>query len=214
VLDVLATLAGGAHLVVVRHRHVSKASTILTPSTGARLAGRSTSPVVSVPPPWASLDRKVARVVLGVHDIPGSLPLVQEALSLADLHEVDLLVVHALGLPLPTAIDDPGTERLLPVWHEEATVQLDTILRLAWRGFPRVDVRSTVVDGKPAQALAAVTSVDDLLVLGRQRAAHADHGRLGKVGRALIARGTCPVLFVPGPPTPHATAREPAHAQR
>jgi nucleotide-binding universal stress UspA family protein len=214
VLDTLVALADDARLVVVQHRHLARVSRILTASTSARLAARSAVPVVSVPSTWASRDRAVARVVVGVDDIARSVPLLRSAISLAQLHGADLHVVHALELPLPDAIDDAGTERLLPVWHEQATIQLESVLRLAHAEFPRVAVRSVVVDGRPAQALASMTRHDDLLVLGRRPAAHLGHGQLGRVARLLLARAGCPVMVFPLSPVASPAPEEARHAHR
>jgi nucleotide-binding universal stress UspA family protein len=71
-------------------------------------------------------------------------------------------------------------------------------------------VSAEVVEGRPADVLAAAGSAADLLVLGSHGHSRVRHTVLGSVSEDCIRKAACPVVVIPVPVERHEPASEPA----
>jgi nucleotide-binding universal stress UspA family protein len=71
-------------------------------------------------------------------------------------------------------------------------------------------VAAEVIEGRPADVLAAAGSKADLLVLGSHGHSRVRHTVLGSVSEECIRKATCPVVVIPVPVERQAPAAEPA----
>ena len=104
----------------------------------------------------------------------------------------------------PVTATDPHEAR------ELATGLLDDEIRAlrAVHG-SHVPVAAEVVEGRPADVLAAQGRTADLLVLGSHGHSRVRHTVLGSVSEECVRKGTCPVVIVPVPADQPAPGREP-----
>jgi nucleotide-binding universal stress UspA family protein len=81
---------------------------------------------------------------------------------------------------------------------------------LARRRGSHLPVAAEVIEGRPADVLAAAGSAADLLVLGSHGHSRVRHTVLGSVSEDCIRKASCPVVVIPVPVRQHARASEPA----
>jgi len=94
--------------------------------------------------------------------------------------------------------------------REGATRLLDDEIRaLVTRHGSHVPVAAEVVEGAPADVLAAAGRAADLLVLGSHGHSRVRHTVLGSVSEACIRKATCPVVVMPVPAPDRAGEAEP-----
>jgi nucleotide-binding universal stress UspA family protein len=72
-----------------------------------------------------------------------------------------------------------------------------------------VPVAAEIVEGRPADVLAAAGRTADLLVLGGHRRSPVGHTVLGSVSEQCVGTATCPVVVIP----PAVVREEPAAAE-
>jgi nucleotide-binding universal stress UspA family protein len=165
-------------------------------SVSATVATRANCPVVLVPDKQPPPGRP--EVVLGLDNGAAGLPALGFAFRAAWHRGVPLTVVHASW----RAHERIGPAELsLAAFGDllDDSVTAQALLR-AQRQFPSVDVRTRLVEGDAAAALAALSTGATLLVLGS-----AGRRRIGRpavsVGRRLLTAATCPVAIVRSEPT-------------
>jgi nucleotide-binding universal stress UspA family protein len=94
--------------------------------------------------------------------------------------------------------------------EQRAREMLDTEIRaLARRRGSSVPVAAEVIEGRPADVLAAAGSAADLLVLGSHGHSRIRHTVLGSVSEDCIRKAACPVVVIPVP-VGHQPSAEPA----
>jgi len=188
-----------AQLIVVgagrRHRFV----TALVGSISRTLAAKAPCPVVIVPrnstAPTSAAEagssgaQASSSVVCGVDGSHRSLRVVEVAVDLASRLRLRLLVVHAEESGKTGAGDAPT--RPLAVGR---------LTRVVQAMHPGTETR--IAPGAPATLLEAVADRESaaLIVVGARESGGLKCALGGSVSRALVRRGTCPVLVLP----PHA----------
>lgn len=94
--------------------------------------------------------------------------------------------------------------------EQRARELLDSEIRaLARQRGSSVPVAAEVIEGRPADVLAAAGSAADLLVLGSHGHSRIRHTVLGSVSEDCIRKATCPVVVIPVP-VGHQPSTEPA----
>jgi len=154
----------------------------VTASLWAAVLRRTRSPLVVVP--GTTSTGHPGRVVVGVDHSPGSLEALALAVVEARAHSAVLVPVMA-HRPLD---DGAGTPDLSSLEASERRALVDLAVQA---GAPEDLVRAEVLVAGPEQALRQVASPDDLLVVGRARGHHLDHG---STARGLALHATCPVI--------------------
>ncbi len=92
---------------------------------------------------------------------------------------------------------------------ERASRLLDREIKdLARRRGSHVPVAAKVIEGRPADVLAAAGSAADLLVLGSHGHSRVRHTVLGSVSEDTIRKASCPVVVIPVPVRQHERAAE------
>lgn len=71
-------------------------------------------------------------------------------------------------------------------------------------------IAAEVIEGRPADVLAAAGSKADLLVLGSHGHSRVRHTVLGSVSEECIRKAACPVVVIPVPVERHEPSAEPA----
>jgi nucleotide-binding universal stress UspA family protein len=192
----LVAASGGAHLLVVQRRPVSRAGQLVSRSTSTALGARSLAPVVSVPSSWTAARPVIRRVVLGASERDEAWSLWGHGFRLAEEHAAGLHVVRAIDLPeLEVA---PGAD-LLDRRRDGIRADLERELHPFRSRYPGVAVDVELVDGPASEVLTRATGPDDLLVVGRRDTPHPVYERLGPVSRSLLQSARCPVVVVPRP---------------
>ena len=190
----------GAKLLVVGARGVGGFAAMLLGSVSRYAAMHATCPVVVVREETGAVHREV---VVGVRDWHDSESTLGFAFDEAARRGATLVVVHCwFWLPSPLR----GPSRL-----EEATGQPENAEHItagiserltadlaAWQEkYPQVPIRKDIVRGHPARILASYSARADLVVLGRNGAAHAP-GPIGGVQHAVLSHAHGPVAVIPG----------------
>jgi len=97
---------------------------------------------------------------------------------------------------------------------ERATRLLDDAIRaLVARHGSHLPVAAEVVEGSPADVLAAAGRAADLLVLGSHGHSRVRRTVLGSVSEACIRKASCPVVVIPVPVLDHTGETEPVPRQ-
>lgn len=182
-LDVLRAESKGSAMLVLGTDHVSWWARILGEDVTHHVALRASCPVVVVPDDTSDAPEGGGVVVTVEGNRPAEGPL-RFAFEEADRRGVDLQVVHA---------ERRGDEEK----RESASRELSEVMA-GWREqYPTVRVRSVLEDGDPSDLAAAMTSQNQLFVVGRTRRA----GSLVTLRRPVAAQAVrdarCPVAVVP-----------------
>ncbi|GAA0239420.1 universal stress protein [Actinomadura nitritigenes] len=192
VADALVRESEDAELIVIgsRERH-----DLPTGSTAARLPARARRPVVTV----RRNGRTRGLVVAGVDGSPGGDAALGFAIEEAALREWSLRVVF--GVWEPGAVDEAELA-LFADKERLAQVKAVTLERAVapWRGrYPKVDLRASLVMGRPREALLEAAEDADLLVVGDRGAGGLGPPLLGATSSAMLRHAPCAVAIVPSP---------------
>lgn len=138
------------------------------------------------------------RILLGAGEHATSGEAVRFAFREAEARQCVLDVVRAWRCPAHETADDPQLAGEPAHQHEEqASAQLDELLRDAVADHPDVQVRRTTVEGPARKVLLNRSGAADLLIIGAQRR-HSHYGlQLGRVAHTLLHHAECPVAVVP-----------------
>jgi nucleotide-binding universal stress UspA family protein len=92
---------------------------------------------------------------------------------------------------------------LHPIWERSIRTATDSLREelLSAAQATGAAVQTEVLRGRPAEALLALSSEVDLLVIGSRRWGPMARVLLGGTGETLLHEGHCPMLVVPRPPT-------------
>jgi nucleotide-binding universal stress UspA family protein len=192
-VHVLSELSGTASMLVLQHRDLSAVHRVFTGSTVAGVASHAQCPVTSVPAGWLPSESP-GRVTVGVHEdgLPAS--VVAHAFAQAAARQWSLCVAHAWRL-------DPVYDDIVVArdgaWRARAEAAISSSLHELRQQHPDVPVDVEVRHQWPADALVELSTVANLLVVGRHRHHVAAPRRLGSVARALLRTAGCPVTVVP-----------------
>lgn len=171
---------------------------MLLGSVGLAVAARAHCPVIVVRGDKAGLAGTHERILLGAGEHATSGEAVRFAFREAEARQCVLDVVRAWRCPAHETADDPQLAGEPAHQHEEqASAQLDELLRDAVADHPDVQVRRTTVEGPARKVLLNRSGAADLLIIGAQRR-HSHYGlQLGRVAHTLLHHAECPVAVVP-----------------
>jgi nucleotide-binding universal stress UspA family protein len=133
------------------------------------------------------------RVVVGVDRSAASDAALLWAADEADLHGVDLLIVHAWDYA--DAGVDTHAEQVRDLTRIDAATVLDRATECA-RERCGVTVKDVLVEGRAATALLASVRDGDLLVLGAQGRGAIAAGLLGSTVNDVVEQSTAPVVVI------------------
>ncbi|MEV4135244.1 universal stress protein [Dactylosporangium sp. NPDC049742] len=126
----------------------------------------------------------IAPIVVGVDGSAASSGAVRWAVDEAARHGCPLMVVHALGMPVPFGLSA----------QEPAPARSAAALARGWE--PTVEVGTVVVAGEPSDVLCEQSHHARLVVIGSRGFGGFAGLLLGSVGMHLSSRAACPVLVV------------------
>jgi nucleotide-binding universal stress UspA family protein len=188
--SLLVDLATDDMLVVGASSHEG-ASAFWLGSTSRWVTRHSPCPVVVVRG-TASRDRP-DRIVVGIDGSPASDAAVLWAADEADLHGVELLVVH--GWEYPYLGVGTHAEQVRDLTRIDAALVLDRSVELA-RERCGVTVKDVLFEGAAATALLDSVRDGDVLVLGADGRGAIAAGLLGSTVNRVVERSAVPVVVV------------------
>lgn len=194
----LTARADRSRLVVLEHRHLSRAHRLVTGSTVAGVAAHTTAPVLSVPEGWQP-DAQLPVVAVGVQDVEEAGHLVHLALDEADLRDARLVVTHAWWQP--RGFDRADHDEAFRDDHlAGARTALEAALEPLRAKYPDTEVTLDLRHAPAAETLVEVATDASLLVMGRRHHRMPLGSHLGPTVRAVLHHSTCPVLLAPQVP--------------
>jgi nucleotide-binding universal stress UspA family protein len=181
-------------LVVGASRHHGAAAFWLG-STPRAVARHSPCPVVVVR--GAASRGRPNSIVVGIDGSPAADGALRWACDEADLHRVDLVIVHAWDYPYASVdFDDSQARDLMCV---DAARVLETALTQA-RDRSGASVTDVLIEASAANALLEVARDGDLLVLGSRGRGAVAAELFGSTVNSVLERAAVPVVIV----RPHA----------
>jgi nucleotide-binding universal stress UspA family protein len=198
-----ALIAASRHAdaVVVGSRGLGAVREAFAGSTSMQVAGYASCPVVVVREVATRHDAN-RRVIVGVDGSDLSAEAAGYAFEQASNRHLGLTVVHAWDASFYTA--NVAASVLAEPWHDLKVEQEGITARAvsAWtRKFPDVDVRTHVVQGRPADVLVDASRDAELVVVGSRGLGGFRDLLLGSVSRTVLHRAHCPVAVIR--PFPH-----------
>jgi nucleotide-binding universal stress UspA family protein len=211
-VDVLAGESETAQLLCVGSTSTGSLGDLLLGSTASAVARLSRCPVVIVPQRAGTAVSPRSGVVVGLAGDSQDAPVLAFALRAAADRRTELVAVHTWEHTAPGPVHlavDPLVDETRARRREEAVLD-DT---LAGTGADRIPVRRVVERGRPAEALLAVATTAQLLVVGHRHRHGGPIGVLRSVTNAVLHRAACPVAVVPLPAREADVAPVPAPAE-
>ncbi|WP_395691463.1 universal stress protein [Nocardioides sp.] len=192
----LLRAAQGARVLVVGRDGRPLPQRLLHGDTAAGVAARAQLPVVEVPAEWQPRpDDAEPVVVVGVKASAHASELLDDAFAVAAERQAALVVLHAWKLP--TAYDDIVESRVaVDQWRQEATVEMEGLLRPHREAHPDVKVEVRIVHDRPGHALAEASHEADLVVVVRRAHGVPPSIHLGSTARTVLRTAACPVRVV------------------
>jgi nucleotide-binding universal stress UspA family protein len=201
--DPVAALIGEAakaDLLVVGSRTMLPAHRIVVGSTSRPVVRWSPVPVVVVPEAWMQPSTATSPVLAGVRPVDDD--AVQD--DDTDAEVLDFAFTRAAALKVPLVVVSAWQVPHLHAWSPADVNRIRstyaTALRsrlTAWRDrYPDVEVAIRVVAEKPAEAILDMSSIAQLVVVGRHHARSLS-GVLGSTTSHLLSHSTRPVAVVP-----------------
>jgi nucleotide-binding universal stress UspA family protein len=187
--DVLVDMSGDAHVTVVGSRRLGAMAGALVGSVSTVVAARAHGPVVVVEAP-AGPPADEPSVVVGVDGSAGTQDVLAFAFDQASRRDRALRAVFCLRLGLFERDQaSSATQARAQRWLAE--------MLAGWQEkYPDVRVRHTVSHEHPVEALVAISTSQELLVVGG-RSRHARVGPLlGSVSQGVLHHAVCPVAVV------------------
>src|SRR5687767_10570997 len=186
----------GAELIVVGSTHRHGLGRVVPGATGERLLHGSACPIAIAPAGWSG--DAIETIGAGFDGSPESRAALAAASTLALAAGASLRAVSVFEPPSPAnpvyAVTGRGYTEVMRELREMRRAQLDDALE----ELPsRVDADGQVLDGIPAEVLAAESERLDLLVLGSRRYGALRATLAGGIAHALAGTSRCPLLLVP-----------------
>lgn len=198
VVNTLVDRAARGSMLVLEHRRLSPIRRFVTGSTVAGVAGRCQVPVISVPEGWTP-ETAGAVVVVGVQNADEAASLIYRGMLEARVRETRVEVLHAwfIGGGYDSVVADPAFRA-----EEERRLrrELAPALDAARAAVPDVPLRLTVQHEDPAEALLALGSSSQLVVMGTRHHLLPLASHVGPVTRTVLQHASFPVLLEPAAP--------------
>jgi nucleotide-binding universal stress UspA family protein len=185
-----------ADTVVVGSRGVGAMAEALLGSTSMQLAAYSSCPVVVVRQPVTGHE-PCRRVVVGIDGSDLSAEATGYAFEQASGRALGLTVLHVWNANVYTS--EVALSALVEPWHELAAEQqqITSEAIAPWtEKFPDVEVRTHVVQGRPADVLVEASKGAELVVVGSRGRGGFRGLLLGSVSRSVLHQAHCPVAVV------------------
>lgn len=200
-----ALVAASEHagVVVVGNRGCGGFTGLLLGSVGVELAAHAACPVVIVRHDDRSAGPEAGRVVVGIDGSHDAEHALQFAFEQASYRNAGLTALHAYQWPASTG---PGD--MLPLAYDPDDLRDDERRTLSestsgWaEKYADVDIRHTVVRGRPAAVLIEASAGAELLVVGSRGRGGFKGLLLGSVSQAAIHHAACPVAVIMEAATP------------
>jgi len=161
-------------------------------STPRYIVRHSRCPVVIVRGPVESA--RPRRVVVGVDGSPASAEAVDWAGEEADVHGVNLVLVHAWSYPY--AAVDAASSQARDLTQIDAACLLETALESA-RQRSAAGVVGRLIESSPVAALLHLAQPGDLLVVGSRGRGAVRAGLFGSTVNSVLDESTAPVVVMP-----------------
>jgi nucleotide-binding universal stress UspA family protein len=186
----------GAELIVVGSTHRHGLGRVMPGATGDRLLHGSACPIAIAPAGWRR--DAIETIGVGFDGSPESRAALAAAATLARASEASLRALNVFEPPSPAnpvyAVTSQGYTEITGELRDERRARLDQALE----ELPcRVDAGGRVIDGRPAEVLAAESEHLDLLVIGSRGYGALRATLAGTVAHELAGTSRCPLLLVP-----------------
>ena len=186
----------GAELIVVGSTHRHGLGRVVPGATGERLLHGSACPIALAPAGWHG--DAIETIGAGFDGSPESRAALVAAATLANASGASLLALSVFEPPNPAnpvyAVAGHGYTEIMGELRELRRARLDEAVGV----FPfRVDAEGQIIDGEPAEVLAAESGRLDLLVLGSRGYGALRATLAGSVTHALAGTSRCPLVLVP-----------------
>ena len=189
--DALLRAGNNAFALVTGARGRGELQGLLLGSVGLAVAARAHCPVIVVRGDTAGVAGAHERILLGAGDPATGGEAVRFAFREAGARGCALDVVRAWRCPAHEDADP------LHRHEEQASAQLDELLRDAMAEHPGVRVRRATAEGSARTILVNRSAAADLVIIGaRRRQGHVGL-QLGRVSHTLLHHAHCPVAVVP-----------------
>ena len=187
--------SAGARMVVLGGHGAGAATGLLLGSTTLQVVTHTKTPAIIV----RHADPEVrGELVVGVDGSTASEPALAFAFEEAALRRARLRVIHVWSHP---ASSGPGDMQPLvydpKVLAEEELAAMRESLTAWQERFPRTEVVTEVVHGRPARILSGASARADLLVVGTRGRGGFTGLLLGSVSHALLHHAHCPLAVIP-----------------
>jgi len=136
------------------------------------------------------------RIVVGIDGSAESIAALMWAADEADLHGVDLVVVHGWNYPYVGV--ETRAEQVRDLTRIDAATVLDRAVEVA-RERCGVSVKDLLVEAAPATALLASVRDGDILVLGAEGHGAMVAGLVGSTVNSVVEQSAVPVIVVRSP---------------
>jgi nucleotide-binding universal stress UspA family protein len=190
----LARECDTACLGVLGRQSRSRLGRIFGGSTSSGLAGRSSSPIVTVPSAWRS-NQRYGRVLVGVEHAHHDTDTLAAAFDAARQRGAELTVLHAWSLPNPYEV--LLTEAEVDDWRRRLRESIQHQVDKLQNGAGDLPVTVEVPYQRAVQALVQASRDVDLVVLGRHGHHAVWQAHLGSVTRAVMREAHAPVETTP-----------------
>jgi nucleotide-binding universal stress UspA family protein len=186
----------GAELIVVGSTHRHGLGRVMPGTTGERLLHGSACPIAIAPAGWRS--DAIETIGAGFDDSPESRAALAAAATLARACGASLRALNVFEPPSPAnpvyAVTGHGYTEIMGELRDARRARLDQALE----ALPsRVDAGGQIIDGRPAEVLAAESERLDLLVIGSRGYGALRATLAGSVAHELAGTSRCPLLLVP-----------------
>ncbi|WP_280867954.1 universal stress protein [Streptomyces sp. SAI-127] len=196
--DALLRAGNNAFALVTGARGRGELQGLLLGSVGLAVAARAHCPVVVVRGDNASLAGTHERILLGAGDPATGGEAVRFAFDEAAVRGCALDAVRAWRCPAHEGADHPAlADEPMHQHEEQASAQLDELMREAMAEHPDVRVRRTTVEGPARRILVNRSAAADLVIIGARRRQGHFGLQLGRVSHTLLHHAHCPVAVVP-----------------
>jgi nucleotide-binding universal stress UspA family protein len=187
----LCDLSGQAFEVVLGHRGLGGFTSLLLGSTGLRVAGCASGPVVIV---RGDSVTAYGEVVVGLDMSDGSAAALAYAFDAAAVRSARLRVLHAWQLSAPLIAAEYAFD--LTEIEQDTRWNLGQALTPWRKRHPDVEIVEDVVRDHPVSALVDASGRADLAVVGARGHTGLASIRLGSVGHGVIHHAHSPVAVV------------------